>query len=137
MKLTYGYLTKKTRIEDNLPKEHHIDARCISKNPLAENDGNLFLYKKVRRHNRKLFKDKIFKGGKTKANQCPYTIFGFHRFDIVKWGKKTCFVNSLRTKGTFVIKDLRDKNFQKEVNYKKLRLVQKRNGYVIKLIKTD
>ena len=135
--LTYGYITKKSRIENNLPKEHYIDARCISGNPLAESDGSLFLYKKVRRHNRKLFKDKILKGGKVKANQCPYTVFGFHRFDIVKWEKKIYFVNSLRTRGTFVIKDLQDKNFQKEVSYKKLRLVQNRNGYVIKLIKTD
>ena len=135
--LTYGYITKKSRIENNLPKEHYIDARCISGNPLAESDGSLFLYKKVRRHNRKLFKDKILKGGKVKANQCPYTVFGFHRFDIVKWEKKIYFVNSLRTRGTCVIKDLQDKNFQKEVSYKKLRLVQNRNGYVIKLIKTD
>lgn len=29
--LTYGYITKNTRIENNLPKEHYIDARCISK----------------------------------------------------------------------------------------------------------
>ena len=79
----------------------------------------------------------FLKGGKVKANQCPYTVFGFHRFDIVKWEKKIYFVNSLRTRGTFVIKDLQDKNFQKEVSYKKLRLVQNRNGYVIKLIKTD
>lgn len=133
--LTYGYLTKKSRIENNLPKEHYIDARCISGNPLAESDGSLFLYKKVRRHNRKLFKDKILKGNKRKPNQCPYTVFGFHRFDIVKWENRLCFINSLRARGTFVIKDLEDKDFQKEVSYKKLSKIQSRNGYITKFIK--
>ena len=133
--LTYGYITKKTRIENNLPKEHYIDARCISGNPLAESDSSLFLYKKVRRHNRKLFKDKILKGGKAKPNQCPYTVFGFHRFDIIKWEDRHCFINSLRARGIFVIKDLEDKDFQKEVNYKKLSKVQSRNGYITKFIK--
>lgn len=133
--LTYGYITKKSRIENNLPKEHYIDARCISGNPLAESDSNLFLYKKVRRHNRKLFKDKILKGNKCKPNQCPYTVFGFHRFDIVKWENRFCFINSLRARGTFVIKDLEDKDFQKEANYKKLNKVQSRNGYITKLTK--
>ena len=32
---TYGYITKNTRIENDLPKEHYIDARCISGNPKA------------------------------------------------------------------------------------------------------
>ena len=33
--MTYGYITKNTRIENNLPKDHYIDARCISGNPSA------------------------------------------------------------------------------------------------------
>ncbi|MCR5609602.1 MAG: hypothetical protein K6G26_11115 [Lachnospiraceae bacterium] len=36
---TYGYITKNTRIEDNLHKEHYIDVRCISGNPKAVSDG--------------------------------------------------------------------------------------------------
>ena len=37
--LTYGYLTKNTRISHQLPKKHHIDARCISGRPDAVSDG--------------------------------------------------------------------------------------------------
>jgi N6-L-threonylcarbamoyladenine synthase len=59
--LTYGYITKNTRIENNLPKEHYIDARCISGHPNAIGDNKLYLYKKVRRHNRKIYKDKLLK----------------------------------------------------------------------------
>ena len=33
--MTYGYVTKNTRIKHDLPKEHFIDARCISGHPDA------------------------------------------------------------------------------------------------------
>ena len=49
--LTYGYITKNTRIENNLPKEHYVDARCISKNPLAKPLGYVYYQKNVRCHN--------------------------------------------------------------------------------------
>ena len=45
--MTYGYLTKNTRIRHNLPKEHHIDARCISGNPDAVSDGTYYYQKKM------------------------------------------------------------------------------------------
>ena len=45
--LTYGYITKNTRIKNNLPKEHYIDARCISENPLAITTGEVFFFKKL------------------------------------------------------------------------------------------
>ena len=34
VKLTYGYITKNTRIKNGLPKDHYIDARCISGKPM-------------------------------------------------------------------------------------------------------
>ena len=40
--LTYGYITKNIRIINNLPKEHYVDARCISGNPLAEPLGYIY-----------------------------------------------------------------------------------------------
>lgn len=54
--MTYGYLTKNTRIEHGLPKEHYIDARCISGNPDAVSDGTYYYQKKVRCHNRQIHK---------------------------------------------------------------------------------
>lgn len=64
--MTYGYITKSTRVKNNLPKEHYIDARCISGNPNAEPLGYYFYQKKVRCHNRQIHKAKILKGGKKK-----------------------------------------------------------------------
>ena len=83
--MTYGYITKNIRIENNLPKEHYIDARCISGNPNAEPLGYYFYQKKVRCHNRQIHKVNILKGGKKKLNQASYLVKGFRLFDMVKY----------------------------------------------------
>lgn len=83
--MTYGYITKNIRIENNLPKEHYIDARCISGNPNAEPLGYYFYQKKVRCHNRQIHKVNILKGGKKKLNQASYIVKGFRLFDMVKY----------------------------------------------------
>lgn len=128
--LTYGYITKNTRIKNGLPKDHYIDARCISGNPLAVSNGMVYYQKKVRRHNRKIYKDKMLKGGATKRNQCPYELYGFHRYDLVEWKDKLYYINSLRTSGQFQIKDLNNKDFRKEINYKKIYKLQNRDGFI-------
>lgn len=133
--MTFGYITKNSRIKNGLPKDHFIDARCISGNPLAKTSGIVYYQKKVRRHNRKIYKDKILKDGIIKRNQCSYEMFGFHRYDLVKWDSKLCYVNSLRTSGSFQIKDLIDKDFKKEISYKKIDKVQNRNGFITSFTK--
>ena len=133
--MTFGYITKNNRIKNGLPKDHFIDARCISGNPLAKTSGTVYYQKKVRRHNRKIYKDKILKDGIIKRNQCSYEMFGFHRYDLVKWNSKLCYVNSLRTNGSFQIKDLIDKDFKKEISYKKIDKVQNRNGFILSFTK--
>ena len=135
VKMTFGYITKNTRIRNNLPKEHYIDARCISGNPAAKSNGIVFYLKKVRRHNRKIYKDKILKLGVIKRNQCPYEMFGYHRYDLVKLDSKLCYVNSLRTSGSFQIKDLVNKDFKKEITYKKIEIVQHRDGFITSFVK--
>ena len=135
--LTYGYITKNTRIENGLQKDHYIDARCISGNPLAKSDGSVFYIKKVRRHNRKLYKDRTLSGGRRKVNQCPYKVLGFHRFDMVKYNNMICYISSLRAKGYFVLRDLEDTKFVKEISSKKIVKYQSRSGYIIKLVKVS
>lgn len=93
---TYGYITKNTRIENGLPKDHYIDARCISGNPLASPLGYVFYQKKVRCHNRQIHKCKINKGGYRKRNQAEYTVKGFRLYDKVLWRKQECFIFARR-----------------------------------------
>ena len=78
--LTYGYITKNTRIKNNLSKSHRIDALCIAQHPSVKLANTYFLQKKVRCHNRQIHKCTILKGGKRKRNQSKYSVKGFRLF---------------------------------------------------------
>ena len=104
VKMTYGYITKNTRIRNGLEKSHYIDARCISGNPLAEPLGYYYYQKKVRCHNRQLYKATINKGGIRKRNQAPHEVKGFRLNDIVKAKDKEWHIHGRRLKGNFILK---------------------------------
>jgi len=72
--LTYGYITKNTRIKNNLSKSHRIDALCIAQHPSVKLANTYFLQKKVRCHNRQIHKCTILMGGKRKRNQGEYSV---------------------------------------------------------------
>ena len=132
--LTYGYITKNTRIENGLPKDHYIDARCISGNPNAKSDGDVYYYKKVRCHNRQIHKCTINKGNYRKLNQSPYKVFGFRLYDKVLCNGKEGFINGRRLRGSFVIKDIFG-NTIGDITYKKIRFIEERGGYQCQKIK--
>lgn len=128
--LTYGYITKNVRIEHNLPKDHFIDARCISENPQATPLGYVYYQRKVRCHNRKLFMVNALTGGRWKSNQAKRVIFGFRLFDKVKTNDgKIGFITGRRTSGYFSVKTFFQENISAAINYKKLSLLQTNNGY--------
>jgi N6-L-threonylcarbamoyladenine synthase len=104
--LTYGYITKHTRIAYGLLKEHCIDARCISGNPTAVSDGTVYFQKKVRCHNRQIHKFTVEKGGSRKLNQAPYKVKGFRLNDTVTAKGQTWFIHGRRVKGAFALKKL-------------------------------
>lgn len=129
--ITFGYITKNTRIENNFSKDHYIDARCISGNPSAEPLGYVWYMKKVRRHNRQIHKAKILKGGVKKLNQTPYLVRGFRLFDKVKFDSKSCFIFGRRSSGSFDIRTLSGEVISRCANSKKIELISKRNGYLL------
>lgn len=132
IKMTFGYITKNTRIENNLPKEHYIDARCISGNPLAKPQENYFYQKKVRCHNRQLHKMSILKGGYRKANQAPKYVFGYQIYDKVKLPTgEIGFIFGRRTSGSFDVRTLNGNKLTAGINYKKLSLIEKRKSLLI------
>ena len=128
---TYGYITKNTRIESNLPKEHYIDARCISGNPLAKPLGYVFYQKKVRRHNRQIHKCKINKGGYRKRNQADYMVKGFRLYDKVLWRNQECFIFGRRSTGRMDLRLLDGTRINASVGYKNLKLLEPRSSYLI------
>ena len=128
--LTYGYLTKNTRIENVLPKEHYADARCISGNPTAVSDGTVYYQKKVRCHNRQIHKANLLKGGVRKNNQAPYIVKGYRLFDKVLYNKEECFITGRRSSGNFMLRKLEWSKITDSVSYKKLTLLETAKHYL-------
>ena len=128
VELTYGYITKNTRIKNNLPKEHYIDARCISGHPNAVSDGTVYFQKKVRCHNRQIHKSTILKGGIRKRNQAEYEVKGFRLFDKVQYKGQECFIFGRRASGSFDIRTLDGTKLSAGVTYKKLKLLEMRKN---------
>lgn len=124
--MTYGYITKNTRIENGLPKEHRIDALCIAGHPKAKRVKEWYYQKKVRCHNRQIHKNTILKGGYRKRNQAPYEVKGFRLFDKVSYNGRECFIFGRRTSGSFDIRLLDGTKISAGVSYKKLVLLEKR-----------
>lgn len=125
--MTFGYITKNTRIQKRLPKEHHIDARCISGHPDAVSNGEVFYQKKVRCHNRQIYKAKIYKGGVRKRNQAPYLVKGFRLFDKVRYKGRECFIFGRRSSGYFDIRMLDGTKVHAGISCKKLEFLETRH----------
>ena len=117
VRMTYGYITKNTRIEAGLEKSHTVDARCISDHPNAKPLGYCFYQKKVRCHNRQLHKATILKGGYRKANQAAKYVFGYQLFDKVLYKGKEAFVFARRSSGSFDIRTLSGEKLSAGVSY--------------------
>ena len=129
--LTYGYITKKIRIETKLPKEHYIDARCISGHPGAVPNDTVYYQKKVRYHNRQLHKATILKGGIRKNNQAPKNVKGFRLFDTVRYKNKYYFVFGRRLSGFFDIRTLDGAKINNgSLSCKKINLICHNNGWL-------
>lgn len=122
--MTFGYITKNTRITNNLPKEHYVDARCISGHPKAKPMGYYFYQKKVRCHNRQIHKVNFLKGGRKRLNQAPFLVRGFRLFDLVSYEWILYYVFGRRLSGYFDIRKLDGTKVNNgSISYKKLKLI--------------
>lgn len=129
--MTYGYITKNTRIGNNLPKEHYVDARCISKNPKAKPLPYYYYQKKVRCHNRQIHKTKPTKHGIRKRNQAEYVVHRYRLFDKVQYQNNEYFIFGRRKTGYFDIRTLTGVKVKNgSISYKKLKLLEKSKKYL-------
>ena len=132
VKLTYGYITKNVRIQNKLQKDHYIDGRCISGNPLSKENNTIYIIRKIRCHNRQLHKCKILKGGIKKNNQAQYKVFGFRLFDAVKYRNNQYTIFSRRNRGYFDIRTLGGVIVNNgSVSCKNIKFIQSNSGYII------
>ena len=135
VRLTYGYLTKHSRIAHGLEKTHTIDARCISGNATAAPVEQLFCFRQLRRHNRKVMKSKLLKGGRWKNNQTSREIKGFRLFDIVLYNDMPVCIHGKRSSGYFVVKNFEGNILSDSVSYKSLELIRHNNNQMFYFIK--
>ena len=129
--LTYGYITKHTRIEQQLEKSHVIDARCISQHPLAVSEGTWYLLKWVRSNNRQLHKATIRKGGQRQRNTASKQVHGLRLFDCVAYQGTACFMFGRRSSGYFDLRMLDGTKLHASANYKKLTVIQKASACLV------
>lgn len=92
--LTYGYVTKHTRIENGLEKSHVVDARCISGNPLAAPCTEMWQMRQIANHTRSLHVQNMTRGGKRRSTIAPHFIgkTRLQRYDKVLWNGIRCFI---------------------------------------------
>ena len=129
VKMTYGYITKYNRIQADLPKAHHIDAKCITGFATVPSIGQTVVKVKMRRHNRQLHRATFSKGHVRKAASLPTTVFDFQLYDLVLFNNHRYFIKGRRSSGAFALVSVEGlKN--EERNYKKLTLLAHTNAYL-------
>lgn len=125
--LTYGYITKNTRISNSIDKTHNADAFCIAGNLNAKRSSNIYAQVFKRKHNRQIHKANFIKGGKKKLNQAPYEVKGFRLFDKVLFKNQECFIFGRRATGYFDLRKLDGTTIHASASFKNIKLLEKRN----------
>lgn len=127
--LTYGYITKNTRIVNNIAKTHTADAYCIAGNVEAKRLDYEYLRKQVRRHNRKLHREAYAKGSIRRRAQAGHIVRGFCLNDTVTAKNQHWFIRGMRTKGNFILKKLDGTRL--EISPSKITFLWHNNSYLI------
>ena len=109
--LTYGYVTKHTRIKNGIEKTHCADAFCISRNVKAVRSGSYLKCRCLPRHTRALHVCNPKKGGIRRSAVASHWIgkSRLQRFDSVEWNGVKCFIFG-STHGRPILRDIDGKS---------------------------
>ncbi len=129
--MTYGYITKNNRINNNIEKTHSADAYCISGNLNAKRIDEIYNQAFKRKHNRQIHKANFLKGGKKKLNQSAYEVKGFRLFDHVRYRDEECFIFGRRTSGYFDLRKLDGSVVHRSASFKEIKLLKRQNTILI------
>ena len=128
---TFGFVTKENRNNLNLQKEHFIDACVIASAGKEFKQSNcLFRKRRVAKQNRQLCK-----GVRGEKKLPTGKIFGFRRYDKVRYLNEICFIKGRRSSGSFVLMDIdnnsidfRDRGGKQNPSYKLLEKLNTRRS---------
>ena len=132
--LTYGYVTKHTRIKNGIEKTHCADAFCINRNVKAVRLGSYLKFRCFARHARILHVYNPKKGGIRRSAVASHWIgnTNLQKYDTVKWKGVICFVAG-STNGRPIIRDIDGKQIAltPSVNYRTLKFIKRNKGFLI------
>lgn len=138
--LTYGYVTKHTRIENGIAKTHAADAFCIAKNINAMRLSTFFMCRCVHRHTRRLHVANPKKGGIRRSTIASHKIgkSRFQRFDMVRLRGKECFIFG-STNGRPVLRNVDGKlvTEQPSVNIKTIKFLKRIRNNILVEVRTS
>ena len=99
---TFGFVTKANRENLDIGKDHYLDACVIASGGVEfEPSDVLYIKKCVSKQDRQLCK-----GIRGEKKISTGKIFGFKKFDKVKYLGETCFIKGRRSSGAFVLMDI-------------------------------
>lgn len=135
VRMTYGYITKHTRIENGIEKTHCADAFCISRNMKAVRSESYLLCRCLPRHTRALHVCNPKRGGIRRSAVASHWIgkSRMQRFDSVDWNGVRCFIFG-STNGRPILRDIDGNTVAPtpSVNAKTVRFIsRKRNNMLI------
>ena len=133
--LTFGYMTKHSRIHNKIKKTHCADALCISGNVKAERLLWFYGVRLTRRHNRSLHLSKPGKGGIRRSNVAAHWIgkSRLQQYDYVEWNGQKAFISGSQH-GRPYLKNFEDKYIMSpktSVNAKTVKFIRRKRGSVI------
>jgi N6-L-threonylcarbamoyladenine synthase len=92
---------------------------------------HFYIFRSVRRRNRRIHKDTIQKGGTRRLNQSPKYMFGFQLYDKVHYKNEELFIMSRRKDGRITLKTIGGKMRYESVSYKKLKFLEPRKAIIV------
>ena len=133
--LTYGYMTKHSRIHNDIAKTHCADALCISGNVKAERLSWFFGVRLQRRHNRSLHLYKPAKGGTRRSTIASHWIgkSRLQQYDYVEWNGQKAFISGSQN-GRPYLKNFEDNYImtpKASVNAKTVKFIRRKRGSMI------
>ena len=133
--LTYGYMTKHSRIHNDIEKTHCADALCISGNMKAERLSWFYGVRLQRRHNRRLHLYKPAKGGIRRSNIASHWIgkSRLQQYDYVEWNGQKAFISGSQN-GRPYLKNFEDNYIitpKASVNAKTVKFIRRKRGSMI------
>ena len=128
---TFGFVTAENRNHLKLEKDHYIDACVIASGGLDFKELDV-IYKK----RRVSVQDRILTGGIRGEKRLPTEkLFGFKKFDKVKYLGETYFIKGRRNSGFFVLMDIdnnsidfRDRGGKQNPSYKSIKRINMRRS---------